>query len=307
MMYFDRLHTKRITLREVLEKGPEFVPCVYDAITAMIVEKRGFNAMCFSGANFAAYYAGVPDIGLITPTETKTMVSNITKVTNIPMIVDIDTGYGNELNAIRTAVDMAESGAMAVHMEDQAFPKRCGHLNGKTVIPRDEYIRKVRAVADALKGSDCMLIARTDSYLGYGVDEAIERNKRSLEAGADIAFTEGARTREDIEKIAQSVDGWNMFDMCHGGASPDLTFEELVQMGYRLVTCPTLSVAALTKFKEETQKVFEVKNDFFLNGFKENCMNGLGFFEFLGIAEWYSHGQKYDPSMNAASHTDVLD
>lgn len=307
MMYFDRLHTKRITLREVLENGPEFIPCVYDAITAMIAEKRGFHAMCFSGANFAAYYAGVPDIGLVTPTETRTMVSNITKVTNIPMIVDIDTGYGNELNAIRTAVDMAEAGAMAVHLEDQAFPKRCGHLNGKTVIPREEYIRKVRAVADALKGSDCMLIARTDSCLEYGIEEAIERNKRSLEAGADIAFTEDARTKADIERVAKEVDGWNMFDMCHGGASPDLTFEELVQMGYRLVTCPTLPVAAMNKFREETQKVFDVKNDFFLNGFKENCMNGLGFFEFLGIAEWYEQGQKYDPNMTTASHTDALD
>lgn len=307
MMYFDRLHTKRVTLREVLNKGPEFVPCVYDAITAMIVEKRGFHAMCFSGANFAASYAGVPDIGLVTPTETKTMVSNITKVTNIPLIVDIDTGYGNELNAVRTAVDMVDAGAMALHLEDQTFPKRCGHLNGKTVIPQDEYIRKVKAVADALRGSDCLLIARTDSYLEYGVDEAIERNIRSLEAGADIAFTEGARSKEDIAKIAKSVDGWNMFDMCHGGASPDITFEELVEMGYRLVTCPTLPVAAMNKFYEDTKKVFELKNDFFLNGFKENCMNGLGFFEFLGIAEWYEHGKKYDPNMNIASHTDALD
>ncbi len=307
MLYYDRLHTKRVTLKEVLEAGPEFVPCVYDAITAMIAERAGFRAMCFSGANFAAYFAGVPDIGLITPTEVKTMVSNITKVTNIPMIVDIDTGYGNELNAVRTAVDMAEAGAMALHLEDQVFPKRCGHLNGKKVVPQEEYIRKVRAVADALKGSECLLIARTDAYLEYGVEEAIERNKRSLEAGADIAFTEGARSVEDIARVAKEVDGWNMFDMCHGGASPELSFEELVQMGYRLVTCPTLPVAATNKFKEESQKVFEVKSDSFLNGFRTNCMQGLGFFEFLGIAEWYELGKKYDPNMSVASHTDALD
>ena len=307
MMYFDRLRTKRQTLREVLERGPEFVPCVYDAITAMIVERAGFHAMCFSGANFASAYVGVPDIGLVTPTEVKTMVSNITKVTNIPMIVDIDTGYGNELNAIRTAVDMAEAGAMALHLEDQVFPKRCGHLNGKRVVPRDEYIRKVRAVADALRGSGCLLIARTDAALEFGVEEAIERNKRSLEAGADIAFTEGTRSVADIERVAREVDGWNMFDMCYGGASPNLTFEELVQMGYRLVTCPTLPVAATKEFERETKRVFEVKNDFFLNGFKENCMNGQGFFEFLGIDEWYELGKKYDPTMNAASHTAAID
>lgn len=307
MMYFDRLHTKKRSLRDALTEKPVFAPCVYNCFTAEIVEQLGFDAMCFSGAYFASSYVGVPDIGLVTPTEVKTMVSNITKVTNIPMIVDIDTGYGNELNAIRTAVDMAEAGAMALHLEDQVFPKRCGHLNGKRVVPRDEYIRKVRAVADALKGSGCLLIARTDAALEFGVEEAIERNKRSLEAGADIAFTEGARSVADIERVAREVDGWNMFDMCHGGASPDLTFDELVQMGYRLVTCPTLPVAATNKFREETGKVFEVKNDFFLNGFKENCMHGLGFFEFLGIAEWYELGKKYDPSMNAASHTAALD
>ena len=130
MMYFDRLHTKRKTLREVLTEKPVFAPCVYNCFTAQIVEQTGFDAMCFSGAYFASSYVGVPDIGLVTPTEVKTMVSNITKVSNLPMIVDMDTGYGNELNAIRTAVDFAEAGAMALHLEDQVFPKRCGHLNG---------------------------------------------------------------------------------------------------------------------------------------------------------------------------------
>ena len=304
MLYFDRLHTKRVTLREVLEKQPEFIPCVYNCMTAILVEKVGFNAMCFSGGNFAGSFGGVPDIGLMTPTEVKTMVSNITKVTNIPMIVDIDTGYGNELNAIRTAVDMAEAGAMALHLEDQVFPKRCGHLGGKKVVPRDEYIRKVRAVADALKGSDCLLIARTDSYLQYGVEEAIERNKRSLEAGADIAFTEGTRSVKDIERVAKEVDGWNMFDMCHGGASPDVSFKDLCDMGYRLVTCPTIPFGVSVGYYRGLKKAYEVKNDFFVEGMK---LDGKGMFEILGITEWFELGQKYDPDMLAASHTKPLD
>ena len=302
-MYFDRLHTKRITLREVLEKQPEFIPCVYDAMTAVLVEKVGFNAMCFSGGNFAAIFGGVPDIGLITPTETKMMVSNITKVTNIPMIVDIDTGYGNELNAIRTAVDMAEAGAMALHLEDQVFPKRCGHLNGKRVVPRDEYIRKVRAVADALKGSDCLLIARTDSYLEYGVEEAIERNKRSLEAGADIAFTEGTRTIKDIERVAKEVDGWNMFDMCHGGASPDVSFKDLCDMGYRLVTCPTLPMCGYAEFYRAACKAYKDKNDFFVEEYDKDGLGVMGMFDTLGINAWLELGKKYDPKMEIATHT----
>ncbi len=306
-MYFEKLHSKRTTLKEVLQEAPQFIPCVYDCVTATIVEKAGFKAMCFSGGNFAAAFGGVPDIGLITPTEVKMMVSNITKVTNIPMIVDMDTGYGNELNAIRTAVDFAEAGAMALHLEDQVFPKRCGHLNGKRVVPRDEYIRKVRAVADALKGSDCLLIARTDSYLEYGVEEAIERNKRSLDAGADIAFTEGTRSIADIERIGREVEGWNMFDMCHGGASPDISFEDLVQMGYRLVTCPSLPGCGYSGFFDAAKRAYVAKNDVFVEEFENNGLGMNGIFELLGIQEWMEHGQKYDPNMLAATHTKPIE
>ena len=204
-MYFDKFKNKRKTLKEVLTEGPEFIPCVYDCLTARIMENTGYKAICFSGGSFAAAYVGVPDIGLVTATEVKTMVRNITNAVDIPMIVDIDTGFGNELNTIRTCVDMAEAGAMAVHLEDQVFPKRCGHMRGKKVIPRNEYIRKVRAAADALRGSDCLLIARTDSYLPMGIDEAIARNIESLSVGADIAFTEGTRSIADIERIAKET------------------------------------------------------------------------------------------------------
>ena len=304
-MYFDKLHSKRITLREVLQSGPEFIPCVYDCLSARIIEETGFKAMCFSGGSFAAAYCGVPDIGLVTSTEVKTMVGNISKCTDIPMIVDIDTGFGNELNTIRTCVDMAEAGAMAVHLEDQVFPKRCGHMRGKKVIPREEYIRKIRAAADALKGSNCLLIARTDSYLEYGVEEAIERNKRSLDAGADIAFVEGTRSIADIERIAKEVDGWNMFDMCHGGASPDISFPELVQMGYRLVTAPTISAGGadygIAKF---AQQAYADKSDAFTAQYGTRPMH---LFEMMKIHEWMEVGKKYDPELVSAEETKPLD
>lgn len=194
---------------------------------------------------------------------------------------------------------------MAVHLEDQVFPKRCGHMRGKKVIPRDEYIRKVHAAADALKGSDCLLIARTDSYLEYGVEEAIERNKRSLDVGADIAFVEGTRSLADIERIAKEVDGWNMFDMCHGGASPDITFDELVQMGYRLVTAPVISAGGadygIAKFAKQA---FEEKSDKFTAAYGTRPMH---LFEMMKIQEWMAVGQKYDPEMAAAEETKPLD
>lgn len=304
-MYFDKLQKKRITLKEVLEKGPEYVPCIYDCLSARIMEETGFKAICFSGGSFAAAFGGVPDIGLITSTEVKTMVGNIAKVTSVPMIVDIDTGFGNELNTIRTCVDMAKAGAMAVHLEDQVFPKRCGHMGGKKVIDRDAYIRKVRAAADALRGSSCMLIARTDSYLQYGVEEAIERNKRSLEAGAHIAFTEGARSIADIERIAREVDGWNMFDMCHGGASPDIPFEDLCQMGYRLITAPIIGCGgAVYGITEYARQAYRDKNDFFAS---KNGSRPMRLFELMNIQEWMALGQKYDPHMAGAEETLPLD
>ena len=304
-MYFDKLQKRRITLREVLSQGPEYVPCIYDCLSARIMEETGFRAVCFSGGSFAAAFGGVPDIGLITSTEVKTMVGNIAKVIEVPMIVDIDTGFGNELNTIRTCVDMAEAGAMAVHLEDQVFPKRCGHMGGKKVIDREAYIRKVRAAADALKGSGCMLIARTDSYLQYGVEEAIERNKRSLEAGADVAFTEGTRSVADVERIAKEVDGWNMFDMCHGGASPDISFEDLCQMGYRLVTAPIIGMGgAVYGISEYAKQAYQSKNDFFA---AENGSSPMHLFELMHIQQWMEVGRRYDPDMAAAEETKPLD
>ena len=294
-MYFDKEHSKRRTLREAMEKGPVFSPCVFNPRTALIVEHAGFDAMCLSGGNFSASLSGISDIGLMTPAEVKAMVANITRVAHIPLIVDMDTGYGNEINAIRTAVDFAEAGAMALHFEDQVFPKRCGHLNGKRVIPREDYFKKIRAVSDALKGSDCLLIARTDSYLQYGVEEAIARNKGALDNGADIAFTEGARTIKDIERIGREVDGWNMFDMLHGGASPDVPYEDLIQMGYRLVTSPKTLHYIYTSFADIAIRARRENSDAFIE--ETGLKMGKGYDDYLGEAEWLGLGRKYNPDV----------
>ena len=150
-----------------------------------------------------------------------------------------------------------------------------------------------------------MLIARTDSYLPCGVEEAIERNKRSLEAGADIAFTEGARSLADIERIAKEVDGWNMFDMCAGGASPDVAFEELCRMGYRLVTSPMISVGgAMHGILDYAEKARERQNDFFAH---QDGSTPWNLFKLMGIEEWLEEGKKYDPDMAAAEETKPLD
>ena len=257
------------TLREELNEGAVFSPCVYDCISAKIVEKAGFKAMCLSGSSVAASFCGVPDIGLVSFEDLLEIVNRITTYAKIPMIVDIDTGFGNELNTIRTCERVAAAGAMAVHLEDQTFPKRCGHLQGKEIIPAKDYFRKIKAAARALEGTDCLLIARTDSYHMCGVDEAIYRNLGALDNGAGITFTEGTGTIRDIEKLARAVPGWKMFDMLVKGASPKVTFEELVDYGYRLVTAPAISTGGATvgigeavrSAKEHNSDIYSVENN----------------------------------------------
>lgn len=285
------------SLKELLEKGPVFAPCVYDCLSAKIVENIGFKAMCLSGGNLAMSLIGVPDIGLVSFGELLDAVRRITCYSKIPMIVDIDTGFGNELNVIRTCERVAQAGAMAVHLEDQTFPKRCGHMSGKEVISRKDYIAKVKAAKYALEGMDCLLIARTDSYFTDGLDEAIYRNLASLEAGADITLTEGTRSVDDIEKIARMVPGWKMFGMNSMGASPKVTFDELVEMGYQLVTCHFAKVGAIKGITKLGEYAFKEGHDF------HNLEEGYDNFkshEMFGIHEWYALAKRFNPDIKDA-------
>ncbi|GAA6297024.1 methylisocitrate lyase [Enterocloster asparagiformis] len=285
------------SLKELLEKGPVFAPCVYDCLSAKIVENIGFKAMCLSGGNLAMSLIGVPDIGLVSFGELLDAVRRITCYSKIPMIVDIDTGFGNELNVIRTCERVAQAGAMAVHLEDQTFPKRCGHMSGKEVISRKDYIAKVKAAKYALEGTDCLLIARTDSYFTDGLDEAIYRNLASLEAGADITLTEGTRSVDDIEKIARMVPGWKMFGMNSMGASPKVTFDELVEMGYQLVTCHFAKVGAIKGITKLGEYAFKEGHDF------HNLEEGYDNFkshEMFGIHEWYALAKRFNPDIKDA-------
>ena len=196
---------------ELMAHGPLMAPCVYDCVSARLVEQAGFQALCLSGGELAASLCGFPDIGLVTMEELVGAVERIASCTSVPMLVDIDTGFGNELNLIRTCKRIAAAGAKAVHLEDQTFPKRCGHLRGKEVIPREAYLSKVAAAAWALKGTGCALIARTDSYHVLGKEEAIARCNDAIDAGADITFVEGTATVEDIIEVGQRVKGPKMF------------------------------------------------------------------------------------------------
>lgn len=291
---------ERKTLRQLLEEGPVFAPTVWDCISAKIVEQVGFQAMCLSGAEVAASHCGLPDLGLVTFDELVSVVDHITDVIPLPMIVDIDTGFGNELNVMRTCERVAKAGAMAVHLEDQTFPKRCGHIAGKEVIPAKDYISKVRAAHHVLKNTDCLLIARTDAYNILGIEEAITRNIASLEAGADIAFTESIDSREAIEEIGRRVPGWKMFGMSSKGASPKVTFEELYNWGYNLVTCHFAFAGAVKGMMEFGKRTFEDKSDVY--AYDHDILNGpMGAFEMFDIHEWLALAKKFNPDIHEAS------
>jgi len=289
----------RKTLRQLLNEGPVFAPTVWDCFSAKIVEKLGFEAMCLSGAEVAASHCGLPDLGLVTFDELVSVVNHITDVNPLPMIVDIDTGFGNELNVMRTCERIAKAGAMAVHLEDQTFPKRCGHIAGKEVIPAKDYISKVRAAHHVLKDTDCLLIARTDSYNVLGKEEAIARNIASLEAGADIAFTESIDSREAIEEIGKRVPGWKMFGMSSKGASPKVTCEELNAWGYNLVTCHFAFAGAVKGMMEFGKRTFEDKSDVY--AYDNDLLNGpMGAFELFDIHEWLGLAKTFNPDIHEA-------
>lgn len=285
------------TLRQLLAKGPVFAPCVYDCISAKMVEEAGFEAMCLSGAELAAAYRGIPDIGLITMSELEDNVRRIAAASPLPMVVDIDTGFGNELNTIMTCRRIADAGAMAVHLEDQTFPKRCGHLRGKQVIPLGDYISKIRAAAYALKDTDCMLIARTDAYSVNGKEDAITRATAAIEAGADMSLVEAAASPEDIREIARRVPGLKMFGLNANGVRPGLTGRQLAEVGYHLITMHYTCSAAIHGMRDFGRHCFEEGDDQYVYDTYSSKAGPIPLHRMFGIHEWLRLGAEFNPDI----------
>jgi 2-methylisocitrate lyase-like PEP mutase family enzyme len=232
-------------LRELLA-GDELVvaPGAYDALTARLIEQAGFPAVYMTGAGTAATL-GFPDYGLLTMSEMADNVGRLAAAVSIPVIADADTGYGNELNVVRTVREYALRGAAALHIEDQVSPKRCGHLDRKEVIAADEFVSKVRAAAEHRPDGDLVLIARTDAVATLGFDEAIERANRALAAGADMAFVEAPQTFEQVAAVPERVDGPCLLNVVAAGKTPDVTLAQAAEMGFRLAIVPVLLLNAV--------------------------------------------------------------
>ena len=223
------------TLRELLA-GDELViaPGAYDGLTARLVELAGFQVVYATGAGISNSQLGVADLGLTTMTEVLEQVRRMVGAVTVPVVCDIDTGYGNAVNVYRTVREFARAGAAAVQIEDQVMPKKCGHFDGKRVVPFDEAVQKIHAAVEARGSSDLVVVARTDAIATEGLDEALRRARAFHEAGADALFVEGPRSREELVEIGRSLPGVKVANMVEGGRTPLQTAADLRAMGFRL-------------------------------------------------------------------------
>ena len=226
-------------LRELLRDGMVIAPGAYDCITARLVEQAGFPAVYMTGAGTAATL-GYPDYGLVTMSEMAANAGRLAAAVKIPVIADADTGYGNELNVVRTVREYEQRGVAGLHIEDQGFPKKCGHLEDKVVIPLEEYAAKIRAAAAARRDPDFLLIARTDARAVLGFEEAIRRANTALEAGADMAFVEAPQTRDEVEAVPRRVNGPCLLNVVWRGKTPDISLDDAQSMGYKVAILPAV-------------------------------------------------------------------
>ena len=232
------------TLRELLAApGMLIAPGAYDAIGARLIEQAGFSAVYMTGAGTSAA-RGSPDFGLLDMGEMVANAATMGRAIGVPLIADADTGYGNELNVTRTVREYESRGVAAIHIEDQVSPKRCGHLDGKEVISRRDFVSKIRAAVEARRSKEFVIIARTDARAMLSLDEAVWRGNAALEAGADMAFIEATQTLDEVAAVPRRVQGPCLLNVVPGGRTPIFDLDEAEAMGYKLAILPGLMLKA---------------------------------------------------------------
>ncbi|HVH77268.1 MAG TPA: isocitrate lyase/phosphoenolpyruvate mutase family protein [Stellaceae bacterium] len=232
------------------QEGMVVAPGVYDCLTAKLAERAGYAALYMTGAGTAAGL-GFPDLGLLTMTEMVENAGRIAAAVALPLVADADTGYGNELNVWRTVREFEARGVAAIHIEDQEFPKRCGHLDDKRILPREDWLAKIRAAAAARRNAEFAIIARTDARAVAGFEEAVARANAALAAGADMAFLEAPQSLEEVALVPRRVEGPCLLNVVRGGKTPEVGFAEAERMGYKLAIVPGLLVKSVVAICEE--------------------------------------------------------
>jgi methylisocitrate lyase len=250
--------TRSRRLRELIAQGAVMMPGVPNAAIGRQVERAGYDAVYISGAGMANATAGVPDIGLLTSTEVAQLAGYVANAVTIPAIVDADTGFGGAENVARTIRQLEQAGLAGCHIEDQEFPKRCGHLAGKEVVDVDEMVGKIKAAVGARRDQDFFIIARTDARAVKDFDSAVERARRYVEAGADGIFPEALQSSEEFKGFAREIKAPLLANMTEFGKSPLLSFQELSDLGYRMVIFPMsafrISMKASDEFLRDLKK-----------------------------------------------------
>jgi methylisocitrate lyase len=242
---------KRLTFRQNLKDGVFMTaPGIYDALSAKLAQQAGLNCLAMGGYAISASRLGCADVGLLSVTEMAESLRQIADATDVPLIGDGDTGYGNPVNVIRTVHQYESSGASCLFLEDQVWPKRCGHMEGKQVIEAKEHVQKIRAACEARDDKNLAIMARTDARTTHGFDEAIRRGFQYAEAGAELLFIEALQSREELEKAAKAFEGSGIYlfaNMIEGGKTPLVSTRELKEMGYAGVFWSCLSLYLVSK------------------------------------------------------------
>ena len=267
------------------------MPGVYDALSAKIAAHAGFEVVFITGYSLSATLLGEPDFGILTQTEVVDAAQRICPIIDAPVIVDADTGYGNAINVIRTVEDLRRAGAAGMFLEDQVWPKRCGHMKGKQVIPLEEHLNKLSAAIEAKADSDFFIVARTDARQALGLSEAIKRGRAFKAAGADAVFIEAPETKEEMAEIAREVPGPLVANMLERGVTPLMPPGELKTLGFDLIVWPLAPLYSVAK--SLTDVYTTLRRDGSTAGILDRLMPFDDFNRIVGLEEKYALDEKY--------------
>jgi 2-methylisocitrate lyase-like PEP mutase family enzyme len=280
------------TIEQILENVDSLaLPGVFDTLSARIAERTGFPMAFISGYSVAATTIGQPDMGLLTQTEMAQRASQICASVSIPILVDADTGYGNPLNVHRTVSDLMAAGAAGCFLEDQVWPKRCGHMRGKQIVSREEFVHKIQAAVDARGDRDFFIVARTDALAVQGLDEAIARVTAARQAGANASFVEAPESRARLAEIGQRSPAPNVANMIEGGRTPVLGKDELAELGFQLILYPLSGLLGAAHTIEQIYQ--KLRADGTTTGVESQLMTFSQFNELIGVEEKYELARRF--------------
>jgi methylisocitrate lyase len=277
--------------QSLAQHGQLIMPGVYDALSAKIAARAGFEVIFITGYSLSATILGEPDFGLLTQTEVVGAAQRICSVVDTPVIVDADTGYGNAINVMRTVQDLIRADAGGMFLEDQVWPKRCGHMKGKQVIPLDEQLKKLNAAIEARGKDDFFIVARTDSRQALGLEEAIRRGIAFKQAGADAVFIEAPESKEEMKEISRNVTGPLVANMLERGVTPLMGPKELKELGFQLVVWPLAPLYSAAKSLTEVYTT--LRRDGSTIGILDRLMPFDDFNSIVGLNEKYDLDAKY--------------